>query len=107
MAFLRTQSCSPGAQPQAQTVPAGDAETVVDVPPAVVERSVLVQHGIHSGHFPVSGLRVRDARQTLTQLLNIDPQAVAVIGGRIVPEDTVIGEDVSLLSFVKPSAVKG
>ena len=106
MAFLRTRPCAPAPQSQAQPVPPGDADTVVD-PAPVVERSVLVQHGIHSGHFPVAGLRVRDARQTLTQLLNIDPQAVAVINGRIVGEDEVIGADVSLLSFVKPSAVKG
>jgi hypothetical protein len=106
MAFLRTRPCAPDPQPQAQPVPLGDADTVVD-PAPVVERSVLVQNGIHSGHFPVAGLRVRDARQTLTQLLNIDPQAVAVINGRIVGEDEVIGTDVSLLSFVKPSAVKG
>src|SRR5262245_14991441 len=72
-----------------------------------VERSVLVQHGIHSGHFPVAGLRVRDVRQTLTQLLNIDPQAVAVVNGQVVSEDTVIQENVKLLSFVKPSAIKG
>ena len=39
--------------------------------------------------------------------MNIDPQAVAVIDGQIVDEDTVIRDDVSMLSFVKPSAVKG
>ena len=75
--------------------------------PATAERSVAVQHGIHRGQFPVAGLRVRDARQTLNNLMNIDPQAVAVIDGQIVDEDTVIREDVSMLSFVKPSAVKG
>lgn len=72
-----------------------------------VERSVLVQHGIHSGHFPVAGLRVRDIRQTLSHLLNIDPQAVAVVNGHVVPEDTIVQENVNLLSFVKPSAIKG
>jgi hypothetical protein len=72
-----------------------------------IERAVLVQHGIHSGHFPVAGLTVAEARQTLRGLLNIDPQAVAVISGRIVPEDTIIRSDTGMLSFVKPSAVKG
>lgn len=75
--------------------------------PTTAERSVAVQHGIHRGQFPVAGLRIRDARQTLSNLMNIDPQAVAVIDGRIVDEDTVIRDDVSMLSFVKPSAVKG
>ena len=79
--------------------PAGGASTI--------ERGVIVQHGIHSGNFPVAGLRVREARQTLTNLMNIDPQAVAVINGQIVDEETIIGEDVTALSFVKPSAVKG
>ncbi|HEV3255657.1 MAG TPA: hypothetical protein VG013_02130 [Gemmataceae bacterium] len=85
----------------------GNEGTPPKPPAAAVERSVLVHHGIHSGHFPVAGLRVRDARATLTPLLNIDPQAVAVINGRIVSEDQIIAEDVALLSFVKPSAVKG
>jgi hypothetical protein len=75
--------------------------------PTVSERSVAVQHGIHRGQFPVGGLRVREARETLHSLMNIDPQAVAVIDGQIVDEDTVIGQDVTMLSFVKPSAVKG
>ena len=43
----------------------------------------------------------------LTTLLNIDPQAVAVVNGQVVPEDTVIQEHTNLLSFVKPSAIKG
>jgi len=93
---------------RANPPPAGASEaTPPSPPPAAGERSVLVHHGIHSGHFPVAGLRVRDARATLTHLLNIDPQAVAVINGRIVREEEVIGPDVGLLSFVKPSAVKG
>lgn len=84
----------------------GDAPENASPAPAV-ERSVIVQHGIHRGHFPVGGLRVREARQTLTHLMNIDPQAAAVIDGQIVDEETVIREDIAMLSFVKPSAVKG
>jgi hypothetical protein len=95
--------------PRVQPAPFGDGAYAPETPwaPPAVERSVIVQHGIHRGHFPVAGLRVRDARHTLTNLMNIDSQAMAVIDGRIVDEDTVIGEDVSMLSFVKPSAVKG
>ena len=90
------------------TLPATMGQTATLEPRReAVERSVLVQHGIHSGHFPVAGLRIRDVRQTLTHLLNIDPHAVAVINGHVVPEDTVIHENVNLLSFVKPSAIKG
>ena len=98
----RTQEPRP-QQPQ----PGGTTTTLAEAAPTVVERGVRVQHGIHGGQFPVAGLRVRDARQTLARLLNIDPQAVAVINGRVVAEDEVIGDEVTLLSFVKPSAVKG
>jgi hypothetical protein len=93
------QTAPPSIQPN---------DTVVDTGPRTsVERSVMVQHGIHSGHFPVVGLTIAEARQTLRGLLNIDPQAAAVIGGRIVDETTVIRGDTQMLSFVKPSAVKG
>ena len=94
-------------EPQAAQPSINPHDTMVDGPRTTVERSVLVQHGIHSGHFPVAGLTVGEARQTLRGLLNIDPQAAAVIGGRIVEEDTVIRPDTGMLSFVKPSAVKG
>jgi hypothetical protein len=72
-----------------------------------VERSVFCQHGLHHGHFPVAGLTVGEARQTLTQLLNIDPESVAVINGELVPDDYRIGEQVAMLNFVKKSSVKG
>jgi hypothetical protein len=52
-------------------------------------------------------MTVGDARRVLSDLINIDPDAVAVVGGRPVEETTVIGDDVSLVSFVKPSALKG
>lgn len=91
--------------PQPAETPATPAPAAEPRP--AVERSVLVQHGIHTGHFPIAGLRVREVRETLGPLLNIDPQAVAVVNGQLVDEETVIGDDVALLSFVKPSAVKG
>ena len=96
-------------EPQTQVIaPKPDVKPADGAPePCRTERSVLVTHGIHSGSFPVTGLPIREARRTLTPLLNIDPQAVAVINGQIVSEDHVIGPEVSLLSFVKPSAIKG
>jgi hypothetical protein len=99
---LRFSSRQPEPKPPQPVTPAPASP-----PGPAVERSVLVQHGIHTGHFPVAGLRVQEIRQTLTPLLNIDPQAVAVINGRVVAETTVVSEDVALLSFVKPSAIKG
>ena len=71
-------------------------------------RSVLVNYGIHRGSFPIAGMRIRDARQVLARLMNIDPSAVAVINGEpILEEDQVIGDAVQVLHFVKPSSVKG
>jgi hypothetical protein len=71
-------------------------------------RNVLVNYGIHRGRFPVGGMRIRQARQVLQRLLNIDPSAVAVINGTpITDEDQIIGADVAMLHFVKPSSIKG
>jgi hypothetical protein len=78
-----------------------------DSPPQSDYRNVLVSHGIHRGRFPIGGMQVRDARSALQNLINIDPSAVAVINGQPVDEETVIPENVTLLSFVKPSSLKG
>jgi hypothetical protein len=68
---------------------------------------VYCRHGIHAGWFPIAGMPLGDARVILNQLLNIDPEAVAVINGQIVADDHIIGEDVELLNFVKKSSIKG
>ena len=69
--------------------------------------SVYCRHGIHSGRFPIAGMRVGDARRVLNQLLNIDPEAVAVAGGQILEDDHIIGPDIEALNFVKKSSIKG
>lgn len=73
-------------------------------PPAA---SVLVSSGIHRGHYPLAGLTVRAARRLLAPHLNIDPAAVAVINGQTVDDDTVLNAEQGMLSFVKPSSLKG
>lgn len=70
-------------------------------------RNVTVSSGIHRGRYPIGGMQVRQARQVLRCLMPIDDQALAVINGRAVGEDDVIGENVRQISFVKPSAIKG
>lgn len=71
-------------------------------------RNVLVNYGIHRGRFPIGGMRVREARQVLQRLLNIDPSAVAVINGTpVMDPEQIIGDDVRMIHFVKPSSVKG
>jgi hypothetical protein len=69
--------------------------------------SVLVSSGIHRGHYPIAGLTVRAARRLLASHLNIDPAAVAVINGQTVDDDTVLSTEQGMLSFVKPSSLKG
>jgi hypothetical protein len=69
--------------------------------------NVTVTYGIHRGRYPIGGMTVRDARRTLQKLLNIDPSAVAVINGSPVEENVQISAGVTMLSFVKPSAMKG
>ena len=85
----------------------GDDQPNAGDPSGEVERSVFCQHGLHHGHFPVAGQTVGEARRTLTQLLHIDPDAVAVINGEIVGDDHSIGEEIAMLNFVKKSSVKG
>jgi hypothetical protein len=71
--------------------------------------NVVCTSGIHRGTFPVGGMSVGRARLVLRQLITIEDEAVAVINGRIVEneEEQIIGEEVTHVAFVKPSAVKG
>lgn len=90
--------------------PADDATPVS--PPAEdtapVTKNVTCSYGIHRGNFPVAGMKVKDARAVLKKLIKVDDGAAAVINGRIVEdEEEIISSEVTMLSFVKPSAVKG
>lgn len=92
--------------PDVPIVPVDEPDATAS-PVGAVERSVYCTHGIHTGHFPVAGLTVGEARRTLGKLLNIDPEAAAVIAGQVVDEDHVIGADTAMLTFVKKSSIKG
>ncbi len=70
-------------------------------------RNVVVSHGIHRGRFPVGGMSVADARRLLGPLINIDSEAVAVIDGSPVADETMINANVTMVSFVKPSSIRG
>ena len=73
-----------------------------------VRNGVEITHGIHKKILPVGGSRISEVRDALQHEFNIDPLAVAVICGEVVPEDHVICEnDMGLLTFVKKAAVKG
>jgi hypothetical protein len=110
--MLQRQIATPVQVPAAAPIPAGSAPRARAGEPACEEervRSVEVRHGIHSGAFPVAGMTVAQARRTLAGLLNIDPEAIAVLNGRPVrdEESRVIAESEQILSFVKRSSTRG
>jgi len=88
--------------------PADDTESS---PPAdntpVASKNVTCSYGIHRGNFPIAGMKVKDARRVLRKLIKVDDSAAAVINGSVVDEDETISSETTMLSFVKPSAVKG
>ena len=75
--------------------------------PSATDSNVRVSYGTHHTPFPIRGLSIRQARESLARLLNIDETAVPVINGSPVEEDTMIDEQVTLLSFVKPASIRG
>ena len=78
-----------------------------DSQPRVDAANVRVSYGVHHGSYPIGGMTIGQARQTLARLINIDPTAIAVIGGQPVSDEHQITGDISMLTFVKPSAMKG
>ena len=73
---------------------------------AVAEGRVEVIHGVYAHSLPLSGMTVGQARAELEDRMNIDPEAIPVVDGRQVPEDTVLHES-NVLNFVKPAGEKG
>lgn len=68
---------------------------------------VLCRHGIHSGKFPIAGMRLGDVRPVLARLLNFDDRAVAVVNGRKMSDDDIIGDGVECLVFMNPTKLDG
>jgi hypothetical protein len=73
---------------------------------ATAHGSVDVIHGIYAHSLPLAGMTVRDARLELEDRMNIDPEALPVVDGREVDEDTVLAEG-QVLNFVKHAGEKG
>ena len=82
-------------------------EGAADQAPSEDRRNIVVSHGIHRGRFPIGGMSVAAARRILAPLINIDAEAIAVINGTPVTEDTIVNDQVTMLSFVKPSSIRG
>lgn len=73
---------------------------------STTEQDVEVIHGVYAQTFPLGGMSVRRARSELADRMNIDPEAVAVVNGDEVDEDTILTEG-QVLNFVKHSGEKG
>ena len=101
------------------TGPARPTETVApesttpgdppDAPSGDPRGTIAVHHGIHIARYPIAGMTVAAARRVLAPLMNIDPEAIAVIRGEIVEDEegTTLSGDEETLGFVKRSSVKG
>jgi hypothetical protein len=98
------RSPAPQTTPPAST-PAAPPQAAQPAAPA--SPGVYCRHGIHDGHYPLAGITVGEARRMLGPMLHLDPKAVAVINGKIVGDDHVIGPEVAAINFMKESMVKG
>jgi len=95
---------------QSEKVKPADEGDATPVPPEILEKvsqNITCSYGIHRGNFPIAGMKVKEARVVLKKLMKVSDDAAAVINGQVVSEDTVISAETTMLSFVKPSAVKG
>jgi len=90
-------------QERLQTGPAGDEPGT-----ATVTRTgrVEVIHGVYAHSLPLAGMTVRAARTELEERMNIDPEAVAVVDGSEIQEDTILREG-QVLNFLTPAGEKG
>ncbi len=68
---------------------------------------VTVFHGVYTEQLPVGELSVREVRQRFSDRLGgIDPNAIAVVDGNEVGDDTILHEG-ERLSFTRPAGEKG
>lgn len=95
----RTDSLSVGPDPFSDTFESGGGV-------ALQEGQVHVIHGVYAHELPLVGMTVGQARNELAERMNIDPDAIAIVDGNEVDEETVLGE-AQVLNFVKHSGEKG
>ncbi len=70
------------------------------------ELGIQVSCGISSASFQVAGQDINTTRKLLTPVLNIEPDAVALVNGREVKSDYVL-KNSDRLEFVKKAGEKG
>ena len=70
------------------------------------ENAVHVYYGIYMYALPLAGKRVSDARELFSQLDPVHPDAVPILEGEPVSEDTVLASG-QRLTFVRRSGEMG
>ncbi|NOX56206.1 MAG: hypothetical protein GXP27_17535 [Planctomycetes bacterium] len=96
----------PSERIQSPAFPAVPPPISEEEPEAAGLGQVSVIHGIYTHSFPFAGLTVRRARQELSERFNISPEAMAVVDGNPVDEDTILCEG-QTLNFVQHAGEKG
>ena len=90
----------------AQTVLTGPGPDDDDVVVGGSRGDVNVSHGVYSHTHPLAGMTVRQARSALAERMNLSPDAVALVDGQEVGDDTVLLEGATLM-FVRDDGEKG
>lgn len=100
---MKVKTHEPKVKPSDKDDPVAAPEAAT----ATLSKNITCSYGIHRGNFPIAGMKGKDARVVLKKLIKCDDAAVMVINGEVFDENNIISESVTMVSFVKPSAVKG
>ncbi len=92
--------------PARQSTLAPDSLSDVWSGPAAAE-PVLVTSGLYADQLPVAGRAVADIRRTVSDRLDIDPEAMAVLNGRRVRDEATTVRAGETLTFVRYGGEKG
>jgi hypothetical protein len=74
--------------------------------PVKEKGKVRVIYGIHSLEAAIAGKTVTEVRKALSQALNIDPAAIAIINGQAAAGNYILQEG-QILEFVRLAGEKG
>ena len=83
-----------------QTDPQKPDESIIVTQESQEEDSVHVVYGIHAYALPLIGQRVHDARELCSQFNPIHPDAVPILEGEPVSEDSVLASG-QWLAFIR------
>ena len=100
-AIINEQTAAAQPSPVSFTQPSGAPATG-----GGADQTIRVSSGASSGNFQVVGKSVGEVRSTLSEALNVDSSANALVNGRQVGNDYIlqVGDN---LEFMKPAGSKG